>query len=350
MTRRIPPHLDATKKQVEEELQHAVADRAAYDSGKDQLTLSGAVRMSDATSAMWARQVVIDRGTGDAHALGPVKVDYMGAPGSAKQRGEAMHIMAERADVDRASSSARFYGSPVRVWQSGNQIQAPEVQLERDAKRMTARGTGSSPASSTGVRTILASALGNGGGGNKPGTAQPRCGVAKAVSADASKNQGATSSVVRIASGELVYSGLTHQVEFTGGVRADTPDATVRAAQATAFLSSDVGGESGAGARLDGGLNRIVASGSVDLMRPGTRASGDRLVYDALTRIFVLSGSAREPAKATDVRGATTAAAFRFNACDDTLDALGAASGAPTQRVETDAAAGGVKQREKLGR
>jgi hypothetical protein len=51
-----------------------------------------------------------------------------------------------------------------------------------------------------------------------------------------------------------------------------------------------------------------------------------------------------------DARGTTTAAAFRFNACDDTLDAVGEAPGTPTQRVDTDAAASGAKQREKLGR
>jgi hypothetical protein len=66
--------------------------------------------------------------------------------------------------------------------------------------------------------------------------------------------------------------------------------------------------------------------------------------------MLVLSGSGREPAKAMDARGTTTAAAFRFNACDDTLDAVGEAPGTPTQRVDTDAAASGAKQREKLGR
>jgi lipopolysaccharide export system protein LptA len=359
MTRRIPPHLDAAKKQVGEELQHAVADRAAYDGTTDRLTLSGAVRMSDAASTLWARQVEMDRATGDAHAMGPVKVDYIGEPGSSKQPGDAMHIIAERADVDGANSSATFYGSPVRLWQSGNQIQAPEVQLERDPKRLIARGRGDAAANSSAVRTILMGGPESGGGGQGGAVAaQPHCGVAKPVSTDpstahganASRTQGTTSSVVRIASGGLVYSGLTHELEFTGGVRADTPDATVRAARATAFLSGERGAQSSAPASFKGGLNKIVANGAVGVARPGTHASGEKLVYDAATRIFVLSGSGGEPAKATDARGTTTAAAFRFNACDDTLDAMGEAPGATTQRVDTDAVASGAKQREKLGR
>lgn len=350
MIRRIPPHLDVAKKQVGEELQHAVADRAAYDGATDRLTLSGAVRMSDAASTMWARQVAMDRATGDAHATGPVKVDYIGEPGSSKQPADAMHIIAERADVDGANSSATFYGNPVRLWQSGNQIQAPEVQLERNAKRLIARGSGNSAASST-VRTILVSASGNGSSGEQAGATQPHCGVAKPVSAGASRApQSSTSSVIRIASGGLVYSGSTHEVEFTEGVRADTPDATVRAARATAFLSGERGAQGSALSSFAGGLNKMVATGGVDVARPGTRVSGDKLVYEATNRMLVLSGSGREPAKATDARGTTTAAAFRFNACDDTLDAVGEAPGTPTQRVDTDAAASGAKQREKLGR
>jgi lipopolysaccharide export system protein LptA len=359
MTRRIPPHLDAAKKQVGEELQHAVADRAAYDGTTDRLTLSGAVRMSDAASTLWARQVEMDRATGDAHAMGPVKVDYIGEPGSSKQPGDAMHIIAERADVDGANSSATFYGSPVRLWQSGNQIQAPEVLLERDTKRLIARRRGDAAANSSTVRTILMGGPDSGGGGQGDAVAaQPHCGVAKPVSTDpstahganASRTQGTTSSVVRIASGGLVYSGLTHELEFTDGVRADTPDATVRAARATAFLSGERGAQSSAPASFKGALNKIVATGAVGVARPGTHASGEKLVYDAATRIFVLSGSGGEPAKATDARGTTTAAAFRFNACDDTLDAMGEAPGATTQRVDTDAVASGAKQREKLGR
>ena len=350
LTRRIPAHLDTTQKPVAEELQHAVADRATYDGGKDQLTLSGTVRMSDGSSTTWAREVAIDRATGDAHAVGPVKVDYLGAAGSSKQAGDPMHILAERADVDGANSSATFYGKPVRVWQGGSQIQAPEVQLDRNSRRLIARGSGNGAADPA-VRTILVSGQANGGGAGQTSTAeQPGCGVAKPVSAGGSRAQRTNSSVVRVASGGLVYSGVLRQVEFTGGVRADTPDATVRAAQATAFLSGERKNQSGTVPSLEGGLDRLVANGPVEVALPSTRASGEKLAYDAATRVFVLSGSGREPAKAVDARGTTTAAAFRFSACDDTLEAMGEAPGVSSQRVETDASASGAEKREKRGR
>lgn len=350
VTRRIPAHLDTAKKQVAEELQHAIADRAAYDGAKDRLTLSGAVRMSDGATTTWAREVAIDRATGDAHAVGPVKVDYLGGRDSSKRAGDPMHIVAESADVNGANSSATFYGNPVRLWQGGSQIQAPEMELDRNAQRLVARDSGNAAPKPAAVRTILVSGAVNASAGQPSGVAQPGCGGPKAVSAGGSRTRGASSGAVRVASGELVYSGVLRQVEFTGGVRADTPDATVRAREATAFLSGDRANQSSGVPSLQGGLDRLAANGSVDVALPGTRASGEKLAYDAATRVFVLSGSAREPAKAVDVRGTTTAAAFRFSACDDTLEAMGEAPGVSSQRVETDASPSGAEKREKRGR
>jgi lipopolysaccharide export system protein LptA len=347
MTRRIPAHVDSAKKRASEQVQHAVADRAAYDGSKDQLTLSGAVQINDSSSAMWTREVTFDRPTGDAHAVGPVKVDYKETEGSRKEAADAMHVTAERADMSGSDSAATFYGKPVRVWQGGNQIQAPEVQIERSARRLIARAAENSAE----VRTILVGAVENGGAGqqsNAPAT-EPRCGTAQKT-AGAGGSQPTGSSVVRIASGALVYSGGLRQVEFTGGVRADTPDATVRATEATAFLAGERQTQSSAVPTIEGGVEKIVARGPVEVARPGTSASGEKLVYEARTRTFVLSGSARGPAKATDVRGTTTAAAFRFSACDDRLEALGEAPGAPTQRVNTDAVASGAKKRERAER
>jgi len=155
---------------------------------------------------------------------------------------------------------------------------------------------------------------------------------------------------VRIMSASLVYSGGLGQVEFAGGVRADTPTATVRAAQATAYLAQDGRSKSAGPVSLQGGLDRMVASGHVELTRMESRASGEQLVYEAAPRTFVLRGGPREPARAVDARGTSTAAAFRLNACDDTLEALGEAPGANSQRVETEAPAGSAGKREKVVR
>ena len=343
LTRRLPP----TPKGAAAEVQRATADKATYDGSSDEMVLSGAVRMNDASGAMWAQQVVLERATGEAHATGPVKVEYMQESRGESSSVEPMHILAERAEVSRRSDSATFYGRPVRVWQGGNQVQAPEVRVERAAKRMIARsgstGTGS------GVRTILV------GAGSAPvGTQQPgspaktaQCGTVASRGTQTSGNSPSEGGVVKIASGGLVYSGTLSQVNFTGGVRAEMADGMVRATEATAYLAKQ-SAKSGSLMSLQGGVQRIVAEGQVGLTRPGTRVSGERLLYQAENRTFVLSGG-QEPAKAADARGTTTAAAFRFSACDNTLEALGEAPGAPAGKVVTETVPAGAR-REKAGR
>jgi len=124
-------------------------------------------------------------------------------------------------------------------------------------------------------------------------------------------------------------------------------DGMVRATEATAYLAKQ-SAKSGSLMSLQGGVQRIVAEGQVGLTRPGTRVSGERLLYQAENRTFVLSGG-QEPAKAADARGTTTAAAFRFSACDNTLEALGEAPGAPAGKVVTETVPAGAR-REKAGR
>jgi lipopolysaccharide export system protein LptA len=142
---------------AQEDFEQATADRAAYDGDLDRVTLTGGVEVSDRASALWAGQVALDRKTGDVQALGAVKVNYLQdnsaqagglrgtAPGSASQQAaqaEPTHVLAERAELVHATSVATFYGRPVRMWQGGSQVQAPEIKLERAEQRMTARGEG----------------------------------------------------------------------------------------------------------------------------------------------------------------------------------------------------------------
>src|ERR1017187_4762935 len=49
-------------------VEHARAERAAYDSDTDRMTLTGGVQVSDAGSVLWANQVALDRASGDSVA------------------------------------------------------------------------------------------------------------------------------------------------------------------------------------------------------------------------------------------------------------------------------------------
>jgi lipopolysaccharide export system protein LptA len=371
-----------------DDVEHARAERAAYDGDMDRMTLTGGVQVSDAGSVLWANQVALDRASGDSVATGAVKVDYVqsatgrtgaasagaargaleSGSGSGSQQGaESTHILAERAELEHATKIATFHGKPVRLWQGADQVQAPVIEIAQQQQRLIARseaGTGWSAAQQAAqVRTVLSresdeAETGTAGAG-KHGSVAPGCantGAKAGAGSAGAAAQGAN--VIRIASGGLVFSGILNQADFTGGFRADTADGTIRANAGTAYLrparpespvpagSSAAGGvAAGGGAAavpsLTGRLERVVAAGHVDIQQPGVRATGERLVYTANDQVFLLTGDSKNPPQATDANGTTTAAALRFhNSCDAgggvSVEALGEVPGEPAQRVHTE--------------
>jgi lipopolysaccharide export system protein LptA len=176
--------------------------------------------------------------------------------------------------------------------------------------------------------------------------------------------------VVRIASGGLVFSGILNQADFTGGFRADTADGTIQANAGTAYLqparaagaaaagsSTAAGGGAAAVPSLTGRLERVVAAGKVDIQQPGLRATGERLVYTADDQVFLLTGDSKNPPRATDAQGSTTApgGALRLHSsCDDSggvsVEALSGVSGEPSQRVHTETQVNDDEKKEKVKR
>ena len=370
MMRREPAKQGSAAVNAGDEVRHAVAERAAYDGDLDRLTLTGGVQMTDAGSMLWANQVALDRATGDAHALGAVKVDYAqdstkAAAGNGRQQNtEPTHILADRAELEHAADITTFYGKPVRLWQGGSQVQAPEVELSQDQKRLIARGAASTGWSgaiqAAQVHTVLVSPGADAAGAQsapagKDATAQCAPG-ARGTGPGRTAAGGAAGApqAVRIASGGLIYSGILGQADFTGGVRAETVDATIRSSQAIAYLAQASGNTpSGAAAgkppaasaagvpSLGGPLERVVATGHVGIDRPGLQATGERLVYTARDQVFLLTGDKNAPPKAVDAQGTTTGAALRMhNTCDASggvsVEALGEVPGEPAQRVHTE--------------
>jgi len=358
MMRRVPAKSGVKTGNAQEDVQRASAERAAYDGDLDRITLTGGVQVSDAAGVLWAGQVALDRATGDAHAVGAVKLNYLGqnsdrTSGSHAASAEPTHILAERADLVHATSVAIFYGRPVRLWQGGSQVQAPVIELSRAQKRLTARGEASTGGSAAAqVHTVLMSAgSGSSGaakvGASRSGSGTQGCEDRSTAKAGAGKPaEGAaeaaaqTSSLVRIASGGLIYSRDLRQAEFTGGVRAQTVDGTIRASEATVYLQQAAEtAPSSAGEAvpsLAGDVERVVAAGHVELDKPGLRATGERLVYTANDRIALLTGDSNAPPRAVGAQGTTTGAALRFNSCDDSIEVLGTLG----QPVRTDARAG----------
>jgi lipopolysaccharide export system protein LptA len=368
MTRRAParsPTNVGSGEKAPDDVERAMAERAVYDGDQDRMTLTGGVELTDADSELWANQVALDHKTGDSHAVGGVKVDYVqakrnpthdggtvvnGAPG------EPMHILADRADMERATDIATFHGKPARMWQGGDQVQAPVIEFSRPQQRMIARGeagTGwSAAAQAAQVHTVLVRAgndpSGTGGArAAKAGSATAGCVDAVAGKVGTSAAGGQSTNVVRIASGGMIYSGIQRQADFTGGFHADTLDGTVRANGAVVYLDRAAGANQAAGdgvaamPSLAGDLDRVVASGRVELDKPGLHATGERLLYTASDRVFLLTGDSKTPPKAVGAQGTTTGAALRFqNSCDGSgggrVEALSSVPGVDGQPVRTE--------------
>ena len=354
-----------------EDFLQATAERAAYDGDLDRVTLTGGVAVSDRASALWANQVALDRATGDAHAAGAVKVNYLQdnsaqavglrgtAPGSASQQGAPVgptHVLAERAELVHATGVATFHGRPVRLWQGGSQVQAPVIEIARQQQRLTARGEASEGgAQSMPVHTVLVSA-----GSDAPGAV--KAGAGSSATAKPGDGKTATSerlpSAVRIASGGLVYSGDLRQAVFSGGVRAETADGTIHANEATVYLQQTAGAAQSARTKaaaappsgdavpsFAGSVERVVAGGQVVIEQPGRRAVGEHLVYTASDGLFVLTGDGKTMPRLVDsTRGTITGAALLFHAGDDSVVVSNAAPGgtgeATGQRVRSETHAG----------
>jgi lipopolysaccharide export system protein LptA len=137
-----------------------------------------------------------------------------------------------------------------------------------------------------------------------------------------------------VVSRELVYSDALRTADFTGGVEVVSEDGSMRARQAKVYLQAAAaggggtkkaaGGAAGASAAragqsgfMGGDVERIVATGAIEIEQPGRRASGEQLVYTAEDQMFVLTGTPAAPPKMMDeTRGSTTGALLRFHAGD----------------------------------
>ena len=328
VTRKAPP----AKADVAAEADRATAQSASYDGGTQMLTLNGGVQLTNAETMLWADRVAVEQKTGDASAEGSVKASYRQGGGSA-----VAHVLAQRAELKKANDVAVFHGDaarPARLWQGGSQVEAPVLEFNQKQRRLVARGDGAGAAMA--VHTVVVSA---GAGAAKP-SANP------AAAKDSGVLRG--SSVVRVASREMVYTDETRTADFTGGVRVESADGVMRGDRATAYLQAAASpkqsaagkngsGKADSGAGLFGGdLERVVVNGGIEIDQPGRRATGDKLVYTASDGLFVLTGTPASPSRVVDqARGTVTGVELRFHSEDESV-VISNGEGGPGVRVHTE--------------
>jgi lipopolysaccharide export system protein LptA len=331
--------------------ERVTAERAVYDHGTgdvelERTTLTGNVQVSDGTSVLWADRVVTEQQSGDATADGSVKASYA----QAASADEPVHVLASRAELKHDSQVAIFHGAagkPARLWQGASQVDAPVLEFDRKQRRLLAHGEGQGAPMA--VRTVLVSSAPHRSSakpdGTTPGDAAK---VAKSVKTD----------VVRVASRELTYSDEVRRAEFTGGVDVESADGSMRGQQVVVYLApaqksgtakalpNNGGGDGvkanaapavGAGGFMGGRVERIVATGRVDMDQPGRRATGDQVVYTASDGVFVLTGTPTVlPKVVDDQRGTVTGTSLRFHSDDDNVVVSNGVDSGAGQKVRTE--------------
>src|SRR6185312_4204109 len=118
----------------------AWAQHAEYHASDQVLHLSGNPRLQNGQLLqISANQIDYQRESGDASAFGDVKATYteraQGGTGAPTLGGDGpVHITADRALMRRANGESTFFGASgtdARMWQGGNSILAPVLELTR---------------------------------------------------------------------------------------------------------------------------------------------------------------------------------------------------------------------------
>jgi lipopolysaccharide export system protein LptA len=295
---------------------------------------------------LWADQVT-EQQSGDATAEGSVKASY-GQAGSAD--GPA-HVLAARAELKHDSEVAVFHGvpgKPARLWQGTSQVDAPVLEFDQKQKRLLAHGEGQGvPMAVHAVMAKTPSARSSA----KQDAARPD-GIAKKVA----KGGTTGADVIRVASRELTYSDEARKAEFRGGVDVESRDGNMKAEQIEIYLQPAPVGGAGRAPQANGGkvkatfspsadgsgfiggrVERMVASGRIEMEQPGRRATGEQLVYTASDDTYVLTGTAMAlPKVVDDERGTVTGTSLRFQPGDDSVVVSNGGEAGAGQRVRTE--------------
>ncbi len=327
--------------------ERATAERAVYDGDLERTTLTDNVQVNDGANVLWADRVVTEQQTGDATADGSVKASYRQAGSS----DEPVHVLAARAELKHDSQIANFYGvagKPARLWQAASQVEAPVLQFEEKVRRLLAHGEGQGAPMT--VHTVLVSAGASAkNDAGKSGNAEGKFAVAKGAAG------GGKTNVIRVASRELVYSDESRKAEFTGGVLVESADGTMRGQQAVVYLQAAASGKTASASKVDSGkvvagkagsaqagggfmggsVERMVATGQIEMEQPGRRATGEQLVYTASDGMFVLTGTPAVLPKVVDQQqGTVTGTSLRFHEGDENV--VVSNGGESGQRVRTE--------------
>ncbi len=275
----------------------ATAARASYSPADESLALTGGPRVVDGGMTVEANSLRVLRRSGELSATGNVKTTYsqlsMQASGALLAAGDPVHVTAQTMNVKRdlagKSGMARYSGG-ARLWQGSNVVQAQTIDFDEKERTLVASGDEKRP-----VTSVFLQVDGKG-----------------------------RSSTILVTAQRLSYEDNQRQAHYTGGVTAKGADGVMTAVRADILLKpSQVSAKEGAGpgppssAVAPSQLERIVAGGHVVVQQKERRVEGDKLVYEASSGVFRMTGG--PPVLSDPVNGTVRGDSLTFYSRDDTV-------------------------------
>ncbi len=191
------------------------------------------------------------------------------------------------------------------MWQAGDAVAAPVLELGRDEQTLDAHGERGSHGA------VVQATLGS------------KAAPAGAAKPDSTRKASQSGEATHLSSETLHYADKQHRCDLRGTVTAEQPAGTVHADLAQIYLTPS-------GPDKPSQLDRMIATGHVVIVQPGRRGTGERLIYTAADGRYVLTGSPGQPPRIADAqKGTTTGAALIFRAADDSVEVSSRADAAP---------------------
>jgi lipopolysaccharide export system protein LptA len=236
----------------------ARAAKASLDSDQNVILLDGAARMWDATGSTSADHIRMDQKTGDYTADGHINSSRLPEKDQKKNSqmlsgDEPLQAQARKMSSANHNRSLHYEGD-VTMWQGANRIQADSVDVDREKRRLEARGN-------------VVSSLWE----------EPK---------DEEKKKTATPVLTVVHAPHLVYTDDNRLAIYEGGVLLNRTGLQVKSKELRAYLAD---------ADADSRLEKAFADGSVEIVqtakgrtRTGTSDHGEYYTDDQ--KVFLSGG------------------------------------------------------------
>lgn len=309
--------------------------RARMVRATDTITMDGSPVMSDAISRTTASSVVIDQKSGDIRATGGVVSTYSpaaqasaqanaqanaqsGAPSGAQTSAQNTpmtlgtgpgHVSAQTLTGSTTSGHVIYTGH-ARLWQGDSVLQANQIEVWRDEKKLVATGN---------VVAVFPQAA-----GTQLKTPTSPVPSAKAVSTAADPNAPHGPTLWEIHAPMLTYWSDSGKAHLEGGVTADSQEGAMVSKTLDVFLTpapTPAGAQTGSAAKASANgarqLDHALALGGVTVRQGDRRGTAEQAEYTAADGKFVLSGG--NPIITDASSDTTTGHSLTFFVANDTI-------------------------------